>query len=62
MIIWTCLECGKKYGFNGRVGLATWHIGTCDVCGKLKAVTEPRDFGGFPEGLLDYKQMKRKKK
>jgi len=45
-INWICLDCGNKHG-NREVGLATWHDGTCDVCGERKAVTEPRDFGCF---------------
>lgn len=28
--------------------MATWHEGTCDICGLRKAVTEPRDFG-YPD-------------
>ncbi|MCK9369990.1 hypothetical protein M0R04_08810 [Candidatus Dojkabacteria bacterium] len=42
-INWICNECGKEK-YNRHVGVATWHIGKCDVCKKEKAVTEPRDF------------------
>lgn len=43
-IKWVCSDCGEKYG--KRVPeLATFHNGTCDVCGGFKAVTEPRDYG-----------------
>jgi len=41
---WVCYKCGVKYG-SFRCGLATWHGGTCAVCGKDAAVTEPKDFG-----------------
>ena len=44
-----CLDCGTKHGRH-RVGMATWHHGTCDVCGKEADVTEPRDFGHLKEG------------
>jgi len=43
---WACEECGKKHG-GGRKSISTWHYGKCDVCGKNKNVTEPRDFGHF---------------
>lgn len=41
---WICDSCGVKHG-KKPCGTATWHMGTCDVCGKYKSVTEPRDFG-----------------
>lgn len=44
---WICSPCGFKYGqrtdYNGFT--ATFHSGTCDVCGRLADVTEPRDYG-----------------
>lgn len=43
---WVCTPCAEKAGGiwpNGHVG--TFHNGICHVCGELKAVTEPRDFG-----------------
>jgi len=52
--VWVCHECGVKHGGwyqgDGYVGpskhCATYHEGTCDVCGnKDVAVTEPRDYG-----------------
>jgi predicted ATP-dependent serine protease len=44
---WACAECGAKHGkITGKI--ATWHYGKCDVCGKNNNVTEPRDFGHFP--------------
>ena len=42
--IWICHPCGVKHG-NKKCGVATWHENTCDVCGKIAIVTEPRDFG-----------------
>lgn len=41
---WVCSDCGNKYG-NRKCGIATFHIGTCGVCGEEKEVTEPRDYG-----------------
>ena len=46
---WVCIFCGDKFG-NCPVGIATWHQDTCDVCGVVTAVTEPRDFGHLREG------------
>ena len=40
---WICAKCGKRIG-KCIAGMATWHYGTCDFCGKPNAVTEPRDF------------------
>lgn len=46
---WTCEPCGIKHGRGMPENhLATWHTGKCDVCGKETDVTEPRDFGHFP--------------
>jgi len=42
-IVWVCEKCGLKYG-RRKPGVATWHEDICDVCGKKKMVTEPRDF------------------
>jgi len=28
--------------------ISTWHYGKCDVCGENNNVTQPRDFGHFP--------------
>ena len=48
--VWICRDCGLKYGHhNGRI--CTWHIDTCDVCGKKGiGCTEPRDFGHLKPG------------
>jgi hypothetical protein len=48
---WVCADCGIKWGKRDKTGTsATWHIGTCGVCGHEKAVTEPRDFRYLKEG------------
>lgn len=43
-----CYKCGNKYGEATEE--STFHIGTCDVCGKEASVTEPRDYNypNFP--------------
>jgi hypothetical protein len=41
-----CTECAEKAGGKmPKNHIATWHDGKCDICHKLKPVTEPRDFG-----------------
>jgi len=52
---WVCTECGMKaQKDHSRFLLAsTYHTGRCEVCGLIKPVTEPRDFG-YP----DFKQLK----
>ena len=42
--VWVCADCGTEHG-NRQPQYATWHMGTCGVCGNHAAVTEPRDFG-----------------
>lgn len=49
---WVCADCGKLYG-RRPVGLATFHIDTCGVCGQKKAVTQPRDYGYLKTGWQD---------
>lgn len=49
---WICKRCGDKYG-NRQAGIATWHAGTCDLCGGTALVTEPRDFGGLRQDWRD---------
>lgn len=50
---WICAACGEIHG-KGRCGLATWHMGTCDVCKtKNTPITEPRDFGHLKESWKD---------
>ena len=46
---WVCALCGAAHG-RRECGIATWHIGTCDMCGVKTEVTEPRDFGGLRSG------------
>lgn len=48
---WVCYPCGIKHGRvrPGEGWMATFHHGTCDVCGELARVTEPRDFGHLNE-------------
>lgn len=46
---WVCSACGAKYG-RRRCGVATWHMGTCGICGIEACVTEPRDFGHLQTG------------
>jgi len=43
-IMWICADCGNKNG-KERGTLHTWHIGTCDICGEKKAITQGRDYG-----------------
>ena len=50
---WICFPCGQAYGRGGPDGhIATWHEGTCDICGQSASVTEPRDFGHLREWPL----------
>jgi hypothetical protein len=45
--VWVCRLCASKGSSNrGKWSLvATYHADQCGVCGEMKAVTEPRDFG-----------------
>ena len=44
-VTWICTKCAYENGATWEDGhLATFHDDTCDVCRKVKAVTEPRDF------------------
>lgn len=48
IIHWVCIPCGKRASEKCGTkifSVSTFHMGTCDVCGKFSAVTEPRDFG-----------------
>jgi hypothetical protein len=43
---WICHECGRKHGRGWPEGhVATFHAGTCDICGQSASVSEPRDYG-----------------
>jgi len=45
---WICDQCALSLGGHAEPGhLATYHVGTCDVCLEEKAVTEPRDWNGL---------------
>jgi len=47
-INWVYFPCGKRASDKSKTkcfSVSTVHMGTCDVCGKFSAVTEPRDFG-----------------
>ena len=51
-----CASCAEKAG--GRVPdghMPTYHYGICDVCGVLRAVTAPRDFG-YPDFKVKHKK------
>jgi rRNA maturation protein Nop10 len=64
-----CTACGitanyltrlKKYGkppLKEQFEISTYHLGTCDVCGKNASVTEPRDFYN-PDFNLILKKIK----
>lgn len=43
MIRWVCSDCGNKYG-EYSVACSTYTEMYCEVCGKKKLCTEPRDF------------------
>lgn len=41
------LTCIQKYGYPPKKAcfdVSTYHLATCDVCGRQRMVTEPRDF------------------
>ena len=42
-----CNDCGNKAQRDKSkiFTVSTYNMGLCDVCGKDKAVTQPRDFG-----------------
>lgn len=45
---WVCRECGLSASgkkADGALLVSTFHQGKCDVCGKIIAVTEPRNYG-----------------
>lgn len=41
---WVCQDCGMRASAGRAFSVSTYHSGTCDICGKETAVTEPRDF------------------
>jgi hypothetical protein len=54
MSIWVCGQCAMKYECSMPNGhIATFHIDTCDVCGKEDVeVTEDRDYGVHRSKLI----------
>jgi len=58
--LWICHDCGMKAEHDKRKinSCATYHEGECDVCQKMKAVTQPRDYGHpDPEAFIWKKGM-----
>ena len=49
---WICSDCGREHGKrpDGNPYGATYHEDTCDVCGEVTEVTEPRDYGHLKHG------------
>lgn len=45
-----CKDCGTKYG-KYSVGCSSSWMGTCDVCGEYKSITEVRDYGYLAKGI-----------
>ena len=52
-----CSECGSRYG-KYSVGCSSHWMGTCDVCGKDRPVTEVRDYGYLSKGLAELGALK----
>jgi len=50
-----CNDCGTKYG-KYSVGCSSRWMGTCDVCGECKPVTETRDYGYLAKGIKELRQ------
>jgi hypothetical protein len=50
-----CSSCGSRWGRRlwNRDRVASWHVGTCDICGIEASVTQPRDFGHLHDGWQD---------
>lgn len=58
---WICIDCADARGCRIPSGhMATWHMGTCDVCGQRGLVTEPRDFRPRPDATSTSRAGKRK--
>lgn len=48
--VWVCHDCGisampEAARKRRTLWVMTFHLGTCEVCGEKRAVTEPRDYG-----------------
>lgn len=48
---WVCSDCWDKYWEQPKDHIGTFHEDTCDVCGEVKPVTEPRDYLYFRKTL-----------
>ena len=48
---WVCYDCAMGAGGRDDGSDCTFHQGQCDVCGRERMVTEPRDYGypSFPQ-------------
>lgn len=63
---WVCWDCGTKASQvkEHQGGVATYHMGICEVCKESKAVTQPRDFGypkftsPTPKELMHFAQLR----
>ena len=52
-----CIDCAEARGCRIPEGhMATWDMGTCDVCGQRTIVTEPRDFWPRPDAMASCTQ------
>jgi hypothetical protein len=47
---WICDECASKRSWEHCELPSTWHEGKCYECGKVKPVTEPRDYNKNQDG------------
>lgn len=44
--IWVCRNCAyKASAYSPASRTPTFHEGKCNVCGRIRGVTEPRDYG-----------------
>ena len=60
---WVCQSCGSKASGGRQFEISCWHKEKCDVCGKVKPVTEARDFfypnfKGHNNRVSKYKSLK----
>lgn len=47
-----CRDCGTKYGHYSVSCSSSW-MGTCNVCGQEKSITEVRDWNWLKEGIKE---------
>lgn len=50
-----CGDCGTKYGVYSA-GCSSSYVGTCDVCGEEKIITEARDYAYLITGIRQLSQ------